>query len=185
MSSNKSFSSETSERYALALFELSNENTELDSVEKSAKELLELFNSSVDFKDFVNNPTQSRNTQLKVIEEISDQMNFGKNLKKFMSILVLKRRIFFLEKIIKSFLSLISKKRGELNATLISSKNLNSEELKKLNKELTKTIGSQINFDFKIDENLIGGFKLQLGSLMIDTSLQNRLKKYEQKMLEV
>ena len=54
-----------------------------------------------------------------------------------------------------------------------------------MNKELTKTIGSQINFDFKIDKNLIGGFKLQLGSLMIDTSLQNRLKKYEQKMLEV
>ena len=110
MSSNKSFSSETSERYALALFELSNENTELESVEKSVKELLELFNSSVDFKDFVNNPTQSQNSQLKVIEEISDQMKFGKNLKKFMSILVLKRRIFFLEKIIKSFLSLISKK---------------------------------------------------------------------------
>ena len=95
MSSNKSFSSETSERYALALFELSNENTELESVEKSVKELLELFNSSVDFKDFVNNPTQSQNSQLKVIEEISDQMKFGKNLKKIYVDFSFEKKNFF------------------------------------------------------------------------------------------
>ena len=36
----------------------------------------------------------------------------------------------------------------------------------------------------KIDQDLIGGLKLQLGSFMIDTSIKNKLKKYEQKMLE-
>ena len=82
-------------------------------------------------------------------------------------------------------MSLVSKKRGELHATLISSKNLTEQELKDLNNELTKTIGSQITFDFKVDENLIGGLKFQIGSLMIDTSIRNRLKKYEQIMLEV
>ena len=32
--------------------------------------------------------------------------------------------------------------------------------------------------------DLIGGLKLQLGSYMIDTSIRNKLKKYEQAMLE-
>ena len=39
MSSNKSFSTETSERYALALFELAKENSELELMEKNLKEL--------------------------------------------------------------------------------------------------------------------------------------------------
>ena len=38
---------------------------------------------------------------------------------------------------------------------------------------------------FKVDEGLIGGLKMQIGSLMVDTSIKNRLKKYEQLMLEV
>ena len=185
MSSNKSFSSETSERYARALYELAKENSELETIEKSTKELLEIYNSSEDLRNFINNPTQSQNRQLEVLEKIFSKMNHPENLKKFLSVLVFKRRIFFLEKVIKSFLSLVSKKRGELHATLISSKNLTEQELKDLNNELTKTIGSQITFDFKVDENLIGGLKFQIGSLMIDTSIRNRLKKYEQIMLEV
>ena len=43
---------------------------------------------------------------------------------------------------------------------------------------------SNIKFDYKIDKDLIGGLKLQLGSIMIDTSIKNKLKKFEQKMLE-
>ena len=38
--------------------------------------------------------------------------------------------------------------------------------------------------DFKVDKDLIGGLKLQLGSFMIDTSIKNRLNKYKQEMLE-
>ena len=45
-------------------------------------------------------------------------------------------------------------------------------------------MGSIIKFDYKVDKNLIGGLKLQLGSFMIDTSIKNKLKKYEQQMLE-
>ena len=45
-------------------------------------------------------------------------------------------------------------------------------------------MGSSIKFDCKVDEKLIGGLKLQLGSFMIDTSIKNKLKKYEQTMLE-
>ena len=45
-------------------------------------------------------------------------------------------------------------------------------------------MGSIIKFDYKMDEKLIGGLKLQLGSYMIDTSIKNKLKKYEQAMLE-
>ena len=184
MSSNKSFSSETSERYARALFELATENSDLENTEKSVSELLNLYESNPDLKNFINNPTQSQTNQLEVINKISLSMNLSKILKKFLSILVLKRRIFFLEKIIKSFLSLISKKKGVLEATLVSSKKLTDEELKNLSSELTKVIGSQVNFNYKVEENLIGGLKMQVGSLMIDTSIKSKLKKYEQIMTE-
>ena len=45
-------------------------------------------------------------------------------------------------------------------------------------------INTEINFDYRVDKNLIGGFKMQIGSLMVDTSIKNKLKNYEQQMLE-
>ena len=184
MSSNKSFSSETANRYALALYELSKENSELEAVEKDVKELLAIYNADIGLKNFIKNPTQSQSSQLEVLNKISVEMSLSKNIKNFLSILVAKRRIFFLKTIFLNFLSLVSKKRGELKASLISSKNLTNEELKNLNTELSQVMKTTVALNYKVDETLIGGLKIQIGSLMVDTSIKNKLKKYEQIMLE-
>ena len=184
MSSNKSFPSETANRYALALYELAKENLELEVVEKNVSDVLAIYNTSEDLKNFIKNPTQSQSSQLEVLKKISVEMSLSKIIYNFLSILVSKRRIFFLNTIFLNFLSLVSKKRGELKASLISSKNLSSEELKDLNTELSQATGTIVAFDYKVDEALIGGLKMQIGSLMIDTSIKNKLKKYEQIMLE-
>ena len=183
MSSNKSFSSEAANRYALALYELANENSELEIIEKNVNVFLAIYSLSEDLKNFIKNPTQSQINQLDVLNKISIQMNLSKLIKNFLSVLVIKRRISFINKIFLNFLSLTSKLRGELKASLVSSKNLTSEELESLNKDISQTMGTAIAFDYKVDESLIGGLKMQIGSLMIDTSIKNKLKKYEQIML--
>ena len=68
MSSNKSFSSETANRYALALYELAKESSELEAVEKDIREFLAIYNTSVDLKNFIKNPTQSQSSQLGVFK---------------------------------------------------------------------------------------------------------------------
>ncbi len=184
MSSNKSFSTETSERYSRALFEVATEANEIDKVEGDIKNFQILFDSSFEVKNFIKNPTQSINTQNEVINILSDKLSFSKNLKNFLLLLIEKRRIFFVRKISESFLRLCSNKRGEIKASLVSSKELSQIELEKISQDLSKSMGSSIKFDYKVDEKLIGGLKLQLGSFMIDTSIKNKLKKYEQTMLE-
>ena len=77
------------------------------------------------------------------------------------------------------------KKRGEIKASLISSKELTEEELNIISKDLSVAMGSNLKFDYKVDKELIGGLKLQLGSFMIDTSIKSKLKNYEQALLKI
>ena len=184
MSTNKSFSSETSERYSRALFEVANETNEIEKIESDVRNFQSLFNSSSEIKNFIQNPTQSKNIQNSVINLLSEKLGYSKNLKNFFLLLIEKRRIFFVKKISESFLRLCSKKRGEIKASLISSKELSPTELDEISKDLSKSTKSIIKLDYKVDKDLIGGLKLQLGSFMIDTSIKNKLKKYEEAMLE-
>ena len=184
MSKNKTFSTETSERYSRALFEVSKEAKELEKAETDMKNFLFLLQSSNEVKNFIKNPTQNINQQIEVINLLSKKLEFSKNLKNFFLLLIQKRRIFFVKKIIESFLRLCSNKRGEIKASLISSKDLTKSELERLSKDLSEAMGSILKFDYKVDKELIGGLKLQLGSFMVDTSIKNKLKKYEQVMLE-
>ena len=184
MSTNKSFSTETSERYSRALFEVAQEAKDLEKIERDIKNFQTLLNSSLDIKNFIHNPTQSKENQNNAINLLAEKLNFSKNLKNFMFLLIEKRRIFFVEKIIDSFLKLCSQKRGEIKASLISSKELSENEIESISKDLSSSMGSTIKFNYKVDKELIGGLKLQLGSFMIDTSIKNKLNKLEQKMLE-
>ncbi len=184
MSSKSTFSGSTSKSYALALYEISKENSELNKVEEEMQNLSKLLNDSQDFKEMILNPTVTREDKINVMSAIAEKNNFSKTIRKFLGFVANKNRLFFLEKITDSFLSLVSKSKGELKAKIISSKELSFDEQKKIQNDLSKDFKSSLNLDYKYDPDLIAGLIIQIGSIMIDTSIKTKLKKLEQNMLE-
>ena len=184
MGSKNDFSGIATERYALALFELGQENSELNKMEIESKNLLNLLKNNLDFVSFVKDPTHKRSEQLKAIKTISKKFEFTNTLSKFLSFLCFKRRLFFLEKILNNFLKIGSKSRGEVEAKLSSSKELSQIEIENIQKQLSENFTSKIKLDYKYDPALIGGLIIQVGSIMIDTSIKSRLKLLETNMLE-
>ena len=184
MSSKSTFSNSTSKSYALALYELSRENSELDKVEEGLKSLKTLISNNNDFKEMILSPTISKSDKKNVIFAIADKNSFSLILKKFLGFVATKNRLFFLDKIIDSFLNLVTNNRGELAAKLISSKKLSTDEQKKIQNELSRDLASSLKISFKHDPDLIGGLILQVGSIMIDTTIKTKLKKLKQNMVE-
>jgi F-type H+-transporting ATPase subunit delta len=184
LGSKSTFSNSTSKSYAIALYELSKENSELDKVENEMKKLSKLLDSSADFKEMILSPTVAKDDKKNVIFKIADQNNFSETFKKFLGFIAIKNRLFFLGKIIESFLNLVSNNKGELKAKLVSSKKLSTEEQKKIQSELSKDFKSPLNIDYKYDPDLIVGLIIQVGSVMVDTSIKTKLKKLEKNMIE-
>ena len=185
MSSKSTFSNSTAKSYALALNELSKENSELEKVEDGMKGLKTLLKESSDFREMILSPTVSKEDKKNIILTLADQNNFSENLKKFLGFIAIKNRLFFLNKIIESFLNLVSISKGELKAKLISSKKLSIDEQKKIQKELSEEFKSSLNIDYEHNTDLIAGLIIQVGSVMVDTSIKTKLKKLEKNMIEV
>ena len=184
MSKSKDFSITSAERYSLALYELASENNVLSRVEVQSLSILKLISSSKDFLNLIKDPTNNQEDLLKVIENISNNNKFESLLKNFLSFLVLKRRFFYVEQILNSFIETCSQKRGELKAELKSAKKLSNDEISKITDELTKNFSSKIKLNYKHDESLIGGLVAQVGSTMVDTSIKNKLQQIENRMIE-
>ena len=95
-----------------------------------------------------------------------------------------KNRLFYLNQIIDSFLNFLSNKKGELKAKLLSSKKLTNSELEKIKNELSKDFKSNIKIDYQYNPDLIAGLIIQVGSVMVDSSIKSKLKQLEKSMIE-
>ena len=184
MSKNKDFSETSAGRYSLALYELAIESNMLSEIEVHSASIINLVTSSEDFKSLIKNPTNKKEDQLNALNKISEQYKLNKLLTKFLSFLISKRRFFYVNKILKSFVETCSIKRGELKAELTSAKELTENEVNNIKDDLTKNFSSKIKLNYKYDASLIGGLIVQVGSTMVDTSIKNKLQQIENRMIE-
>ena len=184
MSKNKGFSDTAAGRYSLALYELAEEGNLVEEIEKNSFSIIQLISNSDNFSSIIKNPTIKRDDQLNSILKISEQFKLNSLLTKFLSFLISKKRFFYIEKILKSFIETCSKKRGEIKAELTSAKELTESKIDNIKDELTKDFKNKIKLNYKCDKSLIGGLIVQVGSTMVDTSIKNKLKKIENKMIE-
>jgi len=184
LSKKKGFSTTSADRYSLALYELASENNILSQVEVQSLSILNLISSSKDFSNLIKDPTNNQENLIKVINSISEDNKFEILLKNFLSFLITKRRFFYVEQILSSFIEVCSLKRGELKAELKSAKELSSDEILEITDELKKNFSSKIRLNYKHDKSLIGGLIVQVGSTMVDTSIKNKLQQIENKMVE-
>ena len=184
MSKDNSFSVTTAGRYSLALYELSKENNSIDEVENQSLSLLKLIDDSKDFNSLIKDPTNSVNDLTNVINKITDNFKLNILLSKFLGFLISKRRFFYVKTILQDFVDTCSKKRGEVKAELISSKELSGEQVSKIKDELSQNFNAKIKLDYKFDKSLIGGLIIQVGSVMVDTSIKNKLQQIQSTMIE-
>ena len=184
MSKNKDFSETSAGRYSLALYELAIEANMLSEIEVHSISIISLIDLSEDFKSLIKDPTNNKEDQLNVLKKISEQYQLNELLTKFLNFLISKRRLFYVDKILKSFVETCSVKRGELKAELTSAKDLTENEVDNIKEVLTKNFSSKIKLNYKHDASLIGGLIVQIGSTMVDTSIKNKLQQIENRMIE-
>ena len=184
MSKNKKFSETSVNRYSLALYELAEENIVIEDIEKQSKAIIDLISKNDDFNFFIKDPTNKKEDLNIVIKKISEKYKFNNILNKFLIFLIEKRRLFFVEKILKNFIKTCSKKKGEVTANLSTAKKLNFNEIDQIKEEISKHLGAKIKLNYKYDPSLIGGLIIQIDSIMVDTSIKNKLQQIENRMIE-
>ena len=184
MSKNKGFSITSANRYSLALYELAIENDLIFKLENNSQAFLKMISHNKEFKSFLKDPTISLYTFKEVINKISENSKLEVLFSKFLNLLIMKRRFFYVDQILNNFIEICLEKRGELKAEIKSVKNLTQEEIDNITQELSNNFKSEIKLNYTHDQSLIGGLVVQIGSTMIDTSIKKKLQQLETRMIE-
>ena len=96
-----------------------------------------------------------------------------------------KRRLFVVPTFLSALEDLIADSKNEITAEVVSAKALTKGQIDKLTKSLKSNFSKDIKINAAVDKTLIGGMIVKVGSRMIDTTIQAKLKSLQNVMKEV
>ena len=162
--------------YAEALLDLAKSNDSLKETTNDMNIVSQFLANSSDLKKFLGNPLITKDAKKNVVKDILGEQ-IGSGTLKFLLVLVDKGRIQFLESIAQKYLELSYKQESIEIAKITSSIQLSADQQKDIAEKLKVITGAkQIKLALKVDPQLIGGFTIEIGSKMIDTSIRGQLK---------
>ena len=164
------------EPYAEALLDLAKSNGSLKETTNDMNIVSQFLANSSDLKKFLGNPLVTKEAKKNVVKDILGEQIDGSTLK-FLLLLVERGRIEILESIAQKFLELSFKQESIEIAKITSSIQLSAQQQKEIAEKLKVITGAkQIKLALKVDPTLIGGFTIEIGSKMIDTSIRGQLR---------
>lgn len=172
-------------RYANALFELAGEAGKLDDAERDMQALGEALEASEDLRRLTGSPLYDRDEQMRAMAAVAEKMGLSDLARKTVGLMAERRRLFMLGAVIGVFGELMAEHRGEVTADVTAARKMSDAQRKALAETLKEAIGSEVRLNVTVDERIIGGLVVRVGSKMIDTSIRSRLAALQNAMREV
>ena len=175
-----SVSSGLSGRYAKAIYELAEEKKILTKIVDDFTSLKNLLEESDTLSNLIKSPAISKSDKQNSIIKILDKAKAQKLTTKFFGTLANNGRLILINEVIEDFLSVVSRINGEVKAEVTSSFPLDQKQQKKVVSAISEATGiKKIILSTSVDESLIGGLIVKIGSKMIDNSLKTKLNRLE------
>ena len=176
------FDHRASIRYAKPLIELSISKGVLEEVNKDVKLFLEICNKNFDFSLLLKNPIIPSGKKVGIIRSIFSKIIHPLTLNALIKI-IYNNRDKILENICVKFGELYNDYKFTQEATLISAISLNQSTIEKIKFIASRITSKKILLNQRIDPNIIGGFRLQIGDKMYDASYNTKLKNIKKILL--
>ncbi len=169
-------------RYALAIFELAQEERAVEAVAGDFATLKQLMAENPELTRLIRAPVFSREEQAAGMNGVLHRMEAAPLTRRFILLLASKRRPFALPDIIRAYGALVAKQKGEMSAQVTSARALSDDETAELKSILRSKLSKEVKLDSRVDPSLLGGLIVQVGSQMIDSSLRTKLNGFRAAM---
>lgn len=185
MSEPASISTGIAKRYATAAFDLARDVGALPKLDSDIEALQGALNTSADLRGVITSPMIGREEMGAAVVALSDAMGLSDTMRGTLGLMARNRRLFALPALLSELRRMSAEARGEVTADVMTAVVLTKAQADRLASLIQSRIGKTVKLNVAVDEALIGGMIVKVGSRMIDTSIRSKLAALQNSMKEV
>ena len=171
-------------RYARALADVVSQAGDFRVVLSELENFLALYRESADLREVFDTPAIPLPKKVKVLQAILAQMGASKVTASFLQVLVTNYRIGLLGEIAPAFLTLANDRLGVVQVKVFSATRLSDAEQQTLRARFEVVTKKQVDMEFGLDGELLGGILAQIQSTIYDGSVRGQLDRIREQLME-
>lgn len=170
-------------RYAAALADVAVQKGQTEAVAAELASWGSLVAGNAELHSMFANPAIAHSGKEKVLEELIRRSNVSPTTANFLRVLLKNDRIADIAAINERFVLEIAERGGQIGADVTSARELPEAEREAFRSQLSALTGKNVNVNFLIDPQLIGGAVARIGSTVYDGSVKTKLENLKERLV--
>jgi F-type H+-transporting ATPase subunit delta len=161
--------------YGRSLFEVGKEQDKLDVLKEQLDQFADELGSNRDLQMFFFSPYFSSQEKKDAVGKVLEGAD--EYFVRFLELLAERHRLPAVFRIRREFDRLWAEENKQLPVTITSAVELDKDTMDNLGKKIEEQTGQTIDLTAKVDPDLIGGLRMQVGNMVYDATIRGRLDK--------
>jgi len=139
---------------------------------------------SVELRTIWESPSVVFEQKLRVLDALAKKLDLSREVRNFVAVLISNHRIHAYREIVRSAIAHINERLGIADAEIVSVRELGSEEKHRLESQIAKVTGKKLRVSYSLDQNLLGGVVVKVGSTIYDGSVRGQLQRMKEQLAQ-
>ena len=169
--------------YARALYDLARERQQTDAVARDLQAMVDLLERDAELRDFFSRPWVSAAAKRVAAVEIGARLELSPLVRDFIGLVARAGRAQDLDAIAAAYRDRVDEDLGRMRAQVRTRVPLTEGEGDALRARLANVMGArQVIVEEHVDVNLLGGFVAEIGTYIVDGSLDGQLARIGERL---
>ena len=172
-------------RYARAFLDVvTASKLDTGAIDKQLADFEATWNGSPELQTFFENPAVAAPQKIAFLDKLNAKLGMQKELRNLLAVLINNDRIGEVREVAAAYRAELQERQGIRQAEIITARELAADEQSALIAGVGKMAGARIEAKFTLDQSILGGAVVRIGSTVYDGSVRGRLERLRAALVE-
>jgi F-type H+-transporting ATPase subunit delta len=172
-------------RYAKALAGIAENLDSLVQIQQELATVVSAVDSNADLRRLISHPLFTPTQKVKTLDAILVASGASAILRKFFSVVARATRLNLIYELSSVFNEIVDERMGIVEASVKTAQPMSKSQFVALTEVLSSLTGKKVRINWCQDCSILGGVKVQIGSIIYDASIKGQLSLVKAKLVLV
>jgi F-type H+-transporting ATPase subunit delta len=171
-------------RYARAFLDVvTSARLDTAALDKQLADFEATWAGSPELQTFFQNPAVAATQKVAILDKLNARLGLQKELRNLLAVLINNGRIGQVHEVAAAYRAELRERLGIREAEIVTARELSTDERTTLIAGVGELAGSRIEAQFKLDQSILGGAVVRIGSTIYDGSVRGRLERLREALV--